>query len=187
MQSGDSRFHAIKTCSGGLSKSSIRFHDATFKQISSFIILTPAMLYSDEPWSLDYNTAHEIPKPPFPYVPGKELTVVRHHPPSPPSSYLHGLSVNLEYKARREREQVDVVTRCLLHPPAEGELVQNKVRMEILNIIRAEDGKSSQVVTVRILSGDNVDLLGRDDLVAKFYDPLYHNHYQDNVDPFLCV
>lgn len=95
--------------------------------------------------------------------------------------------MNLEYKASREREQVDVVTRCFLHPPAEGELVQDKVRMEILNIIRAEDGKSSQVVTVRILSGDNVDLLGRDDLVAKFYDPLYHNHYQDNVDPFLCV
>lgn len=118
------------------------------------------MLSSDEPWSLDYNTAHGIPKLPFPYVPGKELSVVHHHPPPPPSSYLRSLWMNLEYKARREREQVDVVTMYLLHPPAEGELVQDEVlRMEVLNIIRAEDGKSSQMVTIRIISGDNDNLL----------------------------
>lgn len=144
------------------------------------------MLFSNEPWSLDYNTAHKIAKPPFPYVPGNELTVVRHYPPPPPPSWS---SVNLKYQARREREQVDVLTRCLRHPPGEGKLIsQESLRLQILDTIRAEDGKAAQLVTVRVIPGDGSSLvLGHDEVVAKFYDPLYYNHYLDDIDPFRCA
>lgn len=141
------------------------------------------LIYSDEPWSLDYNTAHKIAKPPFPYVPGNELTVSRHNISPPPR-----IQVTLQKATAREREQVDVLTRCLLHPPSEGELVpQESPRLQILDTIRAQDGKTSQLVTVRVLSGGSSGLLGRDDIVAKFYDPLYYNHYLDDVDPFRYV
>lgn len=138
-------------------------------------------LYYDEPLSLDYNTAHNIAKPPFPYVPGNELSVVRHDPPPPPPCWSR---VGLEYETFRERREVDALTRCLLHPPAEGKLItQESIRLQILNTIRAEDGKPAQLVTVRVISGDNS--IVHDEVVAKFYDPLYYNHYSDDVDPFL--
>lgn len=143
------------------------------------------MLFSNEPWSVDYNTAHKIAKPPFLYVPGNELCVVRHCPPSRPPSWSR---VDLEYEARREREQVDIITRCLRHPPGKGKLItQEALRLQILDTIRAEDGKSTQLVTVRVISGDNSIMPAHDEIVAKFYDPLYYNHYLDEIDPFLCA
>ena len=143
------------------------------------------MLYSDEPWSLDYNTAHKIAKPPFPYVPGNELSVVRHCPPPPPPSWSR---VDLLREASREREQVDVVTRCLRHPPSKGKLIpQEALRLRILDTIRAEDGKTSQLVSVCVISAGDSIIHRRDEIVAKFYDPLYYNHYLDDIDPFLCA
>lgn len=130
----------------------------------------------------DYNTVHNIAKPPFPYVPGNEFDVIRHHPP--PAKWF---GVGLRYAAAREREEVDVLTRCLRHPPAEGRFSpppQESFRLRILDNVRAEDGKVAQLVTVRVLSGG--DLCGRD-VVAKFYDPLYYDHASDDVNPFLCA
>lgn len=141
-------------------------------------------IYYDEPLSLDYNTVHKIAKPPLPYVPGNELRVVRHDPPPPaPPRWRR---VDLEYEAAREREEVDALTRCLLHPPAEGKLIpQQSIRLQILDTIRAEDGHPAQLVTVRAISEDSS--IVHDEVVAKFYDPLYYNHYSDDVNPFLCA
>lgn len=79
------------------------------------------MTYSSEPLSIDYNTAHNIPKPPLPYVPE-----TRFHP------------------------QTESLRSWLPCP----------------------------------LSGI---VCGHENIVAKFYHPLYYDHYSDNVDPFLCA
>lgn len=50
--------------------------------------------------------------------------------------------------------------------------------------IRAVDGKSAQLVPVRVLSGS---LWPRQHRCQTLYDPLYYNHYSGDVDPFLCA
>jgi serine/threonine protein kinase len=62
--------------------------------------------------------------------------------------------------------------------------------LKILEMIRAGDKHSAQVVTVQVLYVDPlmtnpppIDV----PLIAKFYDPLYFDHERDDVDPFLCI
>ncbi|KAL1857980.1 hypothetical protein Plec18170_003204 [Paecilomyces lecythidis] len=130
--------------------------------------------------SLDYNTSNGLEKPKLPYLPGNQLSVASHRPPPPTDG-----RVSLTFKTARERELVDVVTRCQNHPPLEGKLIpEERFNLKILETIRVGDGKSAQVVSVQILSGPRlVDL----ELVAKLYDPLYYDHSSDDADPFLCV
>lgn len=136
-----------------------------------------AMTY---PLSLDYNSAHGIKKPKLPYLQGDQFSVVSHRPPPPTNG-----RVSLKSKTARERQHVDIVTRCQMHPPLEGKLIpEERFNLEVLETIRVGDGKSSQVVSVRILSGPKFVGL---EVVAKFYDPLYYDHSSDDVDPFLCV
>lgn len=139
------------------------------------------MAYCSEPLSIDYNAAHNIPKPPLPYLPGTRFHVARHHPPPPPM----WARVSLKYETAHERKEVDILTRCLRHPPTEGTtLPHESLDLQMQDTIRAADGKSAQLVTMRVLSGS---LCGHKNIVAKFYDPLYDDHYSDNVDPFLCA
>lgn len=130
--------------------------------------------------SLDYNTSNGLEKPKLPYLPGNQFSVVSHRPPPPTDG-----RVSLTFKTARERELVDVVTRCQNRPPLEGKLIpKERFNLKTLETIRVGDGKSAQVVSVRILSGPRlVDL----ELVAKLYDPLYYDHSSDDADPFLCV
>lgn len=77
----------------------------------------------DDPFRLDYNTVHKIEKPPLPYIPGHELSVVRHYP-SPPPPKWHGIA--LKYEAAREREHADILTRTpgvFAIPRLRGDLV----------------------------------------------------------------
>lgn len=77
-----------------------------------------------------------------------------------------GPSEPLRYETAREREEVDILTRCLRHPPAEGTILPyESLHLQIQDTVCAGDGKSTQLVTVSVLSGS---LCGHDNVVAKF-------------------
>ncbi len=121
-------------------------------------------------------------KPSFPYLVGGHLTLRSHQPPAPTTG-----SRSLTPELARERESVHPLDRCLRHPPLQGKDGLDTVEVQITGAIRAADNHSAQVVAIRVQSS-SCDQLPRDsDLVAKIYDPLYFDHDQDDVDPFLCV
>lgn len=60
--------------------------------------------------------------------------------------------------------------------------------LKIDGAVRIGDNHSAQLVTVQILHTSPPKMLPTDtNLLAKIYDPLYFDHGQDDVDPFLCV
>jgi hypothetical protein len=65
------------------------------------------------------------------------------------------------------------------------------IRLKIFETIRVEDGQNAQLVTVQAsshITPNNSNAPPSDRcLVAKFYDPLYFDHEQDDADPFLCT
>jgi hypothetical protein len=128
-----------------------------------------------------YNTRFNVPKPDFPYTVGKHLRVRSHIPPQPTKS-----DCRLKFQAARERESIDAVQRCLLHPPLSGTFTSGVAELEIVRIVRAGDRHGAQLLAVRVLTLTH-DLPSDTDLLAKFYDPLYFDHEQDKADPFLCV
>src|ERR1700761_6457082 len=79
-----------------------------------------------------YNTRFNVPKPDFPYVIGKRLHVRFHVPPPPMKSDCH-----LGFHAARERESIDPVQRCLLHPPLTGVFTSGVAELEIVRLTRA--------------------------------------------------
>ena len=128
-----------------------------------------------------YNTRFNVPKPDFPYTVGKRLHVCSHVPPPPTKSHCR-----LEFQAARERESINPVQRCLLHPPLAGVFTSNVAELEIIKLIRAGDQYDAQLFTVRVLTSTH-DLPSDTDLLVKLYDPLHFDHEQDDVDPFLYV
>lgn len=76
--------------------------------------------------------------------------------------------------------------RCLLHPPLAGITGSQILRLEILEAMRLGDNHSAQLGIVRVSGCASPSPLP-DLLVAKFYDPLYCDHEQDDADPFLCI
>ena len=125
----------------------------------------------------DYHTITGTPKPDFPYTKHQEWTVTEHFPPKPPRS----TSYTLDEDALIERQDVDALTRCVKHPPSSGQLGHRTLRLRIVDTIRVEDEKTSQIVLVDIFS-DRENHATR--AVAKFYDPLYFDHSEFGVDPF---
>src|SRR5271168_2955192 len=128
-----------------------------------------------------YNTRFNVPKPDFPYAIGKRLHVRSHVPPPPTES-----DCRLKFQATRERESIDPVQRCLLHPPLTGVFTSGVAELEIVRLVRAGDQHGAQLLAVRVLTSTH-DLPSDTDLLAKLYDPLYFDHEQDDADPFLCV
>jgi serine/threonine protein kinase len=128
-----------------------------------------------------YNTRFNVPKPDFPYTIGKRLHV-RSHVPLPPTKS----GCILKFPARRERESVDPVQRCLLHPPLTGVFTSGVAELEIVRLVRVGDQHGAQLLVVRVLTSTH-ELPSDTDLVAKLYDPLYFDHEQDDTDPFLYI
>ncbi|RAL03148.1 uncharacterized protein BO80DRAFT_14409 [Aspergillus ibericus CBS 121593] len=135
-----------------------------------------------DPFTDDYNTLHNIPKPALPYIPGFEFTITEHTPPN------H--RVIKKYLLTREeafqRENTDVLTRCFNKSPLPGHTGSHTLRLKIRKQIRVSDGKSSQIVLVEVISNQLPETMPTT-LVAKLYDPLYWDHYQDSVDPFIYI
>ncbi|PYH96027.1 hypothetical protein BO71DRAFT_397535 [Aspergillus ellipticus CBS 707.79] len=129
-------------------------------------------------FSLDYNTLNNIPKPELPYVEGYEFSVIEYFPPEPQNKP----SVLTPNEAAK-RVTTDVFTRCLTHNPISGQLGTRCLRLRVHEAIRVGDGKTSQIILVDVISGQ----LPNSQVVAKLYDPLYYDHANDDVDPFLFV
>ena len=136
-----------------------------------------------------YQELHpEWKKPLFPYEVGAKIEVHPHKPPSPPVPPLP-----LVYDDMVEREDFSPLERCLKHPPPPGEDGEEISMLEILKLVDAADGKRSQLVLVRVRpvggtengkKGTFPPIPDEDNVVAKFYDPLYFDHDQSDGDPF---
>lgn len=122
------------------------------------------------------------PKPEFPYQVGKCFKVQPHIPP--PADIKTWGDSELEHEDREERETVDPLGRCLLHPPAPGEVKPGEVELKIVSLVQAGDAKGTQLFTIRILNSTVVDLPTDVDILAKVYDPLYFDLVQVYKDPF---
>ncbi|KAE8163869.1 hypothetical protein BDV40DRAFT_287402 [Aspergillus tamarii] len=128
--------------------------------------------------SLDFNTLNDISKPNLPYVGGFEFSVVEFFPPEPQIK-----TFILSPDEAFQRQNTDVLRRCLAKKPLPGWLGSRALHLKIKKAIRVGDGKTSQIVLVDVLSGQGFTT----PLVAKLYDPLYYDHSLDDVDPFLYV
>ena len=117
-------------------------------------------------------------KPDLPYVVGHEFSVVEHVPPQP----LEIKSSLLTPDEIAKRQNKDALTLCLDRNPIAGRQRSRSLLLRIRDTIRVGDEKTSQVVLVDVISGQ----LANTRVVAKLYDPLYHDH-SDYTDPFLYV
>ncbi|EEP75926.1 predicted protein [Uncinocarpus reesii 1704] len=129
-----------------------------------------------------------LEKPPLPYVPGQRFTVRAHSPLSllPPKRGEYDLSP----EANKERERLSPLQRCLLHPPNGGSFGESTVEFEISHGIRHGKDHFSQIVAVNILATSSKSpkaLQNVTNAVAKIYDPLYIDHFDDDHDPFVYV
>jgi serine/threonine protein kinase len=137
------------------------------------------------PLSDSYCTRFNKHKPPIPYIPGQDFVIRSHDPPAPTTA-----SLSLKFDGARERESKHPLERCLLHPPLQGSTGSTTMRVKILGTVRAGDGHSAQLVTIQAFYIDRKMINAPPSdvhLIAKFYDPLYFDHEQDDVDPFLCT
>ena len=93
-----------------------------------------------------------------------------------------------------EREEFSPLDRCLKHPPPPGEDGEETFMLEISKLVDAADGKRSQLVRVRVRpvgggtgnggKGALPPFPAEDNVVAKFYDPLYFDHEHGDGDAF---
>lgn len=74
-------------------------------------------------------------------TPGKHLHVHSHIPPQPTKS-----DCLLKFQAARERESIDAVQRCLLHPPLSGTFTSGVTELEIVNDQRVTRAVNGNVV-----------------------------------------
>ncbi|KAK9234073.1 hypothetical protein V1525DRAFT_452899 [Lipomyces kononenkoae] len=106
-----------------------------------------------------FCTKFNVFKPFLPYYPGQQFTVVSHDPPEPTKG---SCALNI-------------------HTAREG-IGTTAVYLKILEPVRLGDNHMDRVIPHESNSPP-VDT----PLIAKFYDPLYFDHEQDDADPFLCV
>ncbi|RAK97310.1 uncharacterized protein BO80DRAFT_482329 [Aspergillus ibericus CBS 121593] len=130
-------------------------------------------------FSLEYNTFNGILKPDLPYIKGYEFSATEHFPPEPQINHFFSLTPDEAAK----RITTDVLTRSLSRKPILGQLGSRCLRLEIRMAIRVGDEITSQIILVDVISGH----LSNTPVVAKLYDPLYHDHSDNYVDPFLFV
>ncbi|KAF3481452.1 uncharacterized protein GIQ15_04211 [Arthroderma uncinatum] len=137
--------------------------------------------FSDDSENAPYNAA----KPPLPYFPGQEFTVRSHIPPPPTSiDCLPGPESHEEWQKKSPLE------RCFTNPPSPGADGDQLVSLIVSKEIRLEDNHNSQLVIVDVLDVTPSIAQGPQKattVLAKFYDPLYQDHRQDDEDPFLAV
>ncbi|KAI9781090.1 MAG: hypothetical protein M1816_002561 [Peltula sp. TS41687] len=140
-----------------------------------------------DPFGESYCTKTGEPKPPLPYFPGQYILIRPHESPLP----IHS-SCSLTPVSALERQQLHPLERCLLHPPLPGSIGSGTIQLRILQSVRVGDGHNAQLMRVQA-AGSREDsntpyfLPSGVDLMAKFYDPLYCDHEQDDVDPFVST
>ncbi|KAJ5640502.1 hypothetical protein N7528_000127 [Penicillium herquei] len=122
-------------------------------------------------------------KPPFPYVSGWEFTVQSHVPP-PPTPVIND-SLDYTHDDLEDLVRLNPAEYCVQHPPLPGEVGTDRLDLEIVDLVRAENPKNSQLFTVKVLQhspGWPSEPLRSKILLAKVYDPLYFN----DMSEYLC-
>lgn len=134
--------------------------------------------YIDNPAYIEY------PPPPVPYIKGQRFSVRSHNPPAPEPRRERGCRLTKE--ANLERLEVSPLQRCLVHPPLVGSSGDITVDFKVSRELKIGRDHKAQVAVVDILQANSKALKGVTTAVAKFYDPLYFDHSEDD-DPFVAV
>ncbi|KAL9081704.1 MAG: hypothetical protein Q9159_007123 [Coniocarpon cinnabarinum] len=115
-----------------------------------------------------YLEAHpEESKPPIPYHPGATFEARQHQPLPPPDERAPWPSQDFS----QEKKSFHPLQLCLDHPLSSGSLGSGTVSLRIIEPIIVRDGRLAQVVKVAVSRDNGCSR----ELVAKFYDPLYHD------------
>ncbi|KFY34528.1 hypothetical protein V494_06705 [Pseudogymnoascus sp. VKM F-4513 (FW-928)] len=120
-------------------------------------------------------------KPELPYAVGSCLKAHPHTPQPPDNDNFPGF--NYDYSHKNEKRTKRPFERCLLHPPLPGNTEAGIVEFKVVDWVQAGDPNNSQVVAIRIINS-TVDLPTDVNILAKIYDPLYFNHFNDYLDIF---
>ncbi|EGC48912.1 conserved hypothetical protein [Histoplasma capsulatum var. duboisii H88] len=90
----------------------------------------------------------------------------------------------------RHEQTVPPTHRGILHPPLGGSYGDTVVTFDVIHGIRVGENHWAQVLAVRVVNASPsypIALEGITTAVAKLYDPLYFDHTDDGVDPFLLA
>jgi hypothetical protein len=153
----------------------------------------------------DFCTRYGATKPPFPYTCGRELLLLPYRPPPP----VERPKLGLVGQRRIERIKMHPLDCCFLHPPAPGTVIGGgaPLRLRIIAPLDARDGRTAQLLIAEtVVDAGSAQALGAatvtpavdkgalppppppgELIVAKIFDPLYHDHQQDDTDPFLLA
>ena len=119
-----------------------------------------------------------------PYGINNVINIKRHLPPAAVNSECAYVNMpDPKYDQLMSERKLPLEERYHRHPPTETEpLGAKEVSLKIIRHLRTGDAKAAQLVLAKV-----DDSISSFPLVAKFYDPFYFNHVQDDVDPFLTV
>ncbi len=133
-----------------------------------------------------HNNARALAEalPEFPYRPGRSV-LLREHVPPPPTAYNYvywDIDRTEGTELLREREELSLQQRYHKHPPIETKPLGSALSLRILTLLRAGPSYPAQLVRAQ---ADNI--ANGKPIVAKFYDPFYWDHEQDDIEPFRFV
>ena len=121
-----------------------------------------------------------------PYRLNNVLRIKKHIPPT-------SLGSIYEYLSREESEQealtaerdLPLEERCRRHPPLETKPLDTKeLSLKIIKHLRVGKTKPAQLILPEI---PEIKGFSKDRIVAKFYDPYYYDHEDDELEPFLMA
>ena len=118
-----------------------------------------------------------------PYYPSNVITIKKHVPPtSVEENVAYYTMKQTKYRALMSERKLSLEERYYRHPPIETEPLDTKgITLNIIKQVRTGEAKAAQIAQVE------VEGIKNNSLVAKFYDPFYYDHEQDDVEPFLAV
>ncbi|KNG87474.1 hypothetical protein ANOM_004172 [Aspergillus nomiae NRRL 13137] len=115
---------------------------------------------------------------PFSYCINDTLTIQSHNPPSPiPKSGLIQRATSVG-----QDQSLSPIELCLQNPPLPGSDGNNFVSIKLIEEINVGHGKRAQIFVVRCMNSFNSSYPPTDqDMVAKIYDPFYHDFDEDSL------
>ena len=136
------------------------------------------MMTSNTSSSASYDFANS------PYRLSNVFTVREHVPPTEIKfNYTYMSMQDPEYNKLMKERDLPLEERYHKHPPIETEPPgTQKLPLKIIRHLRVSQGRAAQLVLAEVPGS-----ISKAPLVAKFYDPFYYDHVQDDVEPFRMV
>ncbi|KAE8153641.1 hypothetical protein BDV25DRAFT_168625 [Aspergillus avenaceus] len=117
----------------------------------------------------------------FPYI-VKETLEIQSHIPEPPISKREFLR---QCASKKQDESRSPAQLCFQNPPLPGSDSGNFVSIKIIQALHVGYEKRSQILRVRREDSSNLRCPPTNqDIIAKIYDPLYHDYDISDDDPF---